>query len=31
VISKIQKVIDQIQTKESISGFREQEIHSNAF
>ena len=31
VISKIQKVIDQIQNKESISGFREQEIHSNAF
>jgi len=31
VISKIQKVIDQIQTKEPISGFREQEIHSNAF
>jgi DNA-binding MarR family transcriptional regulator len=31
VISKIQKVIDQIQTKESISGFKEQEIHSNAF
>ena len=31
VISKIQKVIDQIQTKESIPGFREQEIHSNAF
>jgi len=31
VISKIQKVIDQIQTKESISEFREQEIHSNAF
>jgi DNA-binding MarR family transcriptional regulator len=31
VISKIQKVIDQMQTKESISEFREQEIHSNAF
>ena len=31
VISKIQKVIDQIQNKESISGLREQEIHSNAF
>ena len=31
VISKIQKVIDQIQTKEVLSGFREQETHSNAF
>lgn len=31
VISKIQKVIDQIQTKEIISGFSEQETHSNAF
>ena len=31
VISKIQKVVDQIQTKEPISGFREQEIHSTAF
>ena len=31
VISKIQKVIDQIQTKEVLSGFSEQETHSNAF
>ncbi|MEY3648927.1 MAG: hypothetical protein RLZ13_1812 [Bacteroidota bacterium] len=31
VISKIQKVIDQIQTKEVLSGFNEQETHSNAF
>jgi DNA-binding MarR family transcriptional regulator len=31
VISKIQKVIDQIQTKEVFSGFSEQETHSNAF
>jgi DNA-binding MarR family transcriptional regulator len=31
VISKIQKVIDQIQTKEILSGFSEQETHSNAF
>ena len=31
VISKIQKVIDQIQTKEALSGFSEQETHSNAF
>ena len=31
VISKIQKVIDQIQTKEVHSGFSEQETHSNAF
>jgi len=30
VISKIQKVIDQIQTKEVLSGFSEQETHSNA-
>ena len=30
VISKIQKVIDQIQTKEVFSGFSEQETHSNA-
>ena len=31
VISKIQKVIDQIQTKEVLSGFSEQVTHSNAF
>jgi DNA-binding MarR family transcriptional regulator len=31
VISKIQKVIDQIQTKEVLSGFSQQETHSNAF
>ena len=31
VISKIQKVIDQIQTKEVLSGFSEPETHSNAF
>jgi len=31
VISKIQKVIDQIQTKEVLSGFSELETHSNAF
>jgi DNA-binding MarR family transcriptional regulator len=31
VISKIQKVIDQIQTKEVLSGLSEQETHSNAF
>ena len=31
VISKIQKVIDQIQTKEILSGFSKQETHSNAF
>ena len=31
VISKIQKVIDQTQTKEVLSGFSEQETHSNAF
>ncbi len=31
VISKIQKVIDQIQTKEVLSGFNEQETHSNSF
>ena len=31
VISKIQKVIDQIQTKEVLSGFSAQETHSNAF
>ena len=31
VISKIQKVIDQIQTKEVLSGFSEHETHSNAF
>jgi DNA-binding MarR family transcriptional regulator len=31
VISKIQKVIDQIQTKEVLSVFSEQETHSNAF
>ena len=31
VISKIQKVIDQIQTKEVLSGFSGQETHSNAF
>ena len=31
VISKIQKVIDQIQTKEVLSGFSEQETHSNEF
>jgi DNA-binding MarR family transcriptional regulator len=31
VISKIQKVIDQIQTKAVLSGFSEQETHSNAF
>ena len=31
VISKIQKVIDQIQIKEVLSGFSEQETHSNAF
>jgi len=31
VISKIQKVIDEIQTKEVLSGFSEQETHSNAF
>ena len=31
VISKIQKVIDQIQNKEGLSGFSEQETHSNAF
>ncbi len=31
VITKIQKVIDQIQTKEVLSGFSEQETHSNAF
>jgi hypothetical protein len=31
VISKIQKVIDQIQTKEVLSGFNEQETHRNAF
>lgn len=31
VISKIQKVIDQIQTKEVLSEFSEQETHSNAF
>ena len=31
VISKIQKVIDQIQTKEVLPGFSEQETHSNAF
>ena len=31
VISKIQKVINQIQTKEVLSGVSEQETHSNAF
>ena len=31
VISKIQKVIDQIQTKEVLSGLSEQGTHSNAF
>lgn len=31
VISKIQKVIDQIQTKEVLSGLSEQETHNNAF
>ncbi len=31
VIAKIQNVIDQIQTKEVLSGFSEQETHSNAF
>ena len=31
VISKIQKVIDEIQTKEVLSGLSEQETHSNAF
>lgn len=31
VISKIQKVIDQIQSKEVLSGFSEHETHSNAF
>lgn len=31
VISKIQKVIDQIQSKEVLSGISEHETHSNAF